>query len=70
MKLKLNEDFCLGCKACEVACLDAHNLPSKAFLQIEEQTKMQEEAVVVTHRLHACLQCEDPRCLQSCPQYA
>lgn len=69
MKLVLDKRFCIGCKTCEVACMDRWNL-TVSLLTVEESCNEKEGDLKVCHTLHTCLQCKDPHCLKSCQQHA
>lgn len=65
MKLQLDKRFCIGCRTCEVACMDRWNL-TEPLLSIDEQCSGKGGDLVVTYMLHSCLQCETPDCLEAC----
>lgn len=55
-------DTCIGCKACQVACQDAHQLLSHEYFR----------RVVYVERLQkyvsmSCNHCQEPGCVKKCP---
>ena len=69
--LNFHPERCIGCRVCQTACLDAHDLPvSAALLLLEESEQGEGGALKVRYRLHHCLQCEHPACLESCSKNA
>ena len=65
-----NTQDCLGCRACEVACVMAHNdeqhvlTPGQYHPRIHVIEQNQHRSAVT------CRHCEDAPCLQSCPNNA
>jgi formate dehydrogenase iron-sulfur subunit len=71
---------CVGCRSCEMACAEAHNLPipdisdASAFDKIR-QTSETQWAVVNRHKTDKgevfakkqCMHCNQPGCVSACP---
>lgn len=61
---------CIGCKTCEIACVDAHSA-SNIFLENQDQIKFHPCLTVIkTAEFSAptqCRQCENAPCANACP---
>lgn len=67
-----DQNFCIGCGACVVACQVYHKQEEHvnwrfvdSFLTLDEKNREREVRVS-----RACNHCEDPACLKVCPTYA
>jgi Fe-S-cluster-containing dehydrogenase component len=67
--LRIDEAFCWGCKACEVACKQENHVPDgvKLIALKEEFSKGSDGAPNVIFRLSICRHCDDPPCVAACP---
>jgi Fe-S-cluster-containing dehydrogenase component len=67
--LKIGEEFCWGCKTCEVACkqenkaADGINLISVR----EDGPKWVDGKLAFVFRINLCRHCDDPPCAGACP---
>ncbi|RPI20928.1 MAG: 4Fe-4S ferredoxin, partial [Chloroflexota bacterium] len=70
---------CSGCKTCQVACKDRHNLPTGVLWRRVYEvsggswTQMGSAwlpGVFAYHLSLSCNHCENPACLQGCPSRA
>ncbi|MHB1420239.1 MAG: 4Fe-4S dicluster domain-containing protein [Bacillota bacterium] len=70
--VKIDHTDCWGCKACEVACKQEHNMPEgvKLIQVIEEQPRMIDDRLNFSFRHRRCMHCEQPRCQAACPEQA
>ncbi|QGP93111.1 putative ferredoxin-like protein YdhY [Neomoorella glycerini] len=65
-RLKLNKNFCTGCRTCEYACSLAHGgayNPEHSRIRLYRTGCLQIEA-------RYCVQCSRPRCVGACPRGA
>lgn len=61
---------CTGCGACTVACMDQNDLDltrQKPYRIIQKTENMKNGTLAVTYSSIACMHCENPRCVKSCP---
>lgn len=71
MRLIHDPTYCIGCRACQVACQDGGHLPAGAMrMEIREQERERNGTLSVTYRLFTCLQCSEPYCAAACLQKA
>lgn len=71
MRLIHDATYCIGCRACQIACQDAAHLPAGTlYMEIREQERIQNGHLSVTYRLFTCLQCQEPHCAAACPNGA
>lgn len=68
-ELKFNAGDCVGCKACEVACKQEHNIPvGPRWIRVypgeseESGGKLQ-----LRYTVNYCRQCAHPACMAVCP---
>ena len=67
-----NQQRCIGCSACVVACKDWHDInagPEK-WMRILYSEKGKFPNVFVSYLIHPCFHCEDPVCIPVCPVHA
>lgn len=66
-----DQDFCIGCKACEVACQVYHKqepqINWRKVDEIEVKEKGKRKSLFLTH---SCNHCEEPICVEVCPTNA
>ena len=67
--LTVEATFCMGCRACEVACKQEHDLPPGVRLIriVENLQKEEPSARPAQFRPVLCRHCRDPRCVAACP---
>ena len=71
MRIVHNSENCIGCKACQQACQDYHNLPARVrFMEITETETMIDGQVAVTYHMSVCRQCRHAACLSECMEGA
>jgi Fe-S-cluster-containing dehydrogenase component len=63
---------CWGCKTCEVACKQENNTPEgiKLITVYEEGSDTVDDTADVIFQLNVCMHCDDPPCVESCPEKA
>ncbi len=70
---------CSGCKTCQVACKDKHDAPLgvrwRRVYEVcggdwKKQGSAWEQKITAYHMSMACNHCQDPICLQACPNKA
>ena len=66
--LKVEEEKCWGCKACEVACKQENRAPDGArLIRIQEDGPRQVDGRwVFIFRANRCRHCENPACVDAC----
>lgn len=70
--VKTDHNGCWGCKACEIACLQEHELPKgiKLLKIMEEKPALTNDKLNFTFKSKRCLHCEKPHCQAACPKQA
>jgi anaerobic dimethyl sulfoxide reductase subunit B (iron-sulfur subunit) len=65
----INQERCIGCYACVVACKDWHDVPAgpASWRRITTQEEGKFPEVKVVHISLACNHCGKPPCLLACP---
>ena len=63
--------LCVGCRQCEAACAEAHNLPYDDDIGAVEKTSATKLTTILTRgdsfMRRLCMHCEDPTCASVCP---
>ena len=72
LSLEINENYCWGCKTCEVACKQENGSPDgvKLITIWEDGPRMMDNKLNVVFRARVCRHCDDPACLMACPEGA
>lgn len=66
-----DQDFCIGCKACEVACQTYHKQePEINWRKVDEYEVVQNGNIKSLFLTHSCNHCENPICAEVCPTEA
>lgn len=66
-----NQEDCIGCKACQVACCDRNDLaPDVVFRRVESYESGSYPNAMLYHFSLACNHCEKPACVANCPSGA
>ncbi len=70
--LRIDNESCWGCKACEVACKQENRSPvGIKLLQVtEDALRMTGERLDFSYRVNTCRHCEKPECVSACPEKA
>ena len=62
---------CIGCRLCEKACAEHHNLPYDDQIAKEEKLSAHKLTAVTTHAekfmRRLCMNCLEPTCVSVCP---
>jgi Fe-S-cluster-containing dehydrogenase component len=71
-KLTIEENFCWGCKTCEVACKQENQAADgvKLIAVWEDGPKIVDGKLDVTSRVSVCRHCDEPPCADVCPAEA
>jgi len=66
--LVMEEEACVGCKACEVACKQENGVPDGIqYIRVwEDGPKAAEGRLTFVFRTRVCRHCDDPPCLAAC----
>ncbi|MFC2571383.1 MAG: 4Fe-4S dicluster domain-containing protein [Campylobacter sp.] len=63
-----DENLCIGCQACSVACRSENEVPRGVFrLQVHSQIKGKFPNLKTDFSRHSCVMCEDAPCVTVCP---
>ncbi len=63
-----DENLCIGCQACSVACRSENNVPDNVFkLQVRIKTEGTFPHLKMDMKRQSCVMCEDAPCVTVCP---
>jgi len=63
-----DENLCIGCQACSIACRSENNIPANFFrLQVRIETKGIFPNLKNDFIRNSCVMCENPPCVTVCP---
>lgn len=63
-----NQDNCIGCRTCQIACKDRNNLmPGELFRKVQTFETGAYPASGLYHYSGACNHCADAKCVKGCP---
>ncbi|QKF81679.1 4Fe-4S dicluster domain-containing protein [Halarcobacter ebronensis] len=63
-----DENLCIGCQACSVACRSENKVPDDLFrLQVRVKTEGVFPDLRMDMKRHSCVMCEDTPCVTVCP---
>ena len=65
----VNMERCIGCRTCQVACKDRHDLQEAGVRprRVESYEAGSYPDVTLFHTTISCNHCEDPACVKGCP---
>ncbi|MBI4594960.1 MAG: 4Fe-4S dicluster domain-containing protein [Candidatus Tectomicrobia bacterium] len=73
----INQEKCIGCYTCVIACKMEHQIDKGSYLSLETEGGGNMDTPAGTYpglsmhfRPHACMHCEKPPCLEVCPSGA
>jgi carbon-monoxide dehydrogenase iron sulfur subunit len=71
LRITLNSDKCLGCRACEMACAVAHSLSKELLAAVMEDPAPAARVRVVVGKKGEnaalrCVHCNKPKCVEAC----
>lgn len=70
-RLIYDENLCIACQACSVACRVENNVPDNFFrLQVRATTKGTFPDLRMQFSRVSCVMCENPPCVDVCPTHA
>ena len=70
-RLIYDENLCIGCQACSVACRVENSVPEHFFrLQVRMHTKGVFPHLSMRFERFSCVMCEHPPCVDVCPTHA
>ena len=70
-RLIYDENLCIGCQACSVACRVEHDVPNDFFrVQVRVETKGVFPQLRMQYERLSCVMCENPPCVSVCPTNA
>ncbi|MGB9627622.1 MAG: 4Fe-4S dicluster domain-containing protein [Thermodesulfobacteriota bacterium] len=70
-RIFINEEFCIGCRLCEIYCLVQHSKSKEIIKAFKKETPralpriLVEQKGTVSFALQ-CRHCEEPHCLEAC----
>lgn len=63
-----NQDACVGCRTCQVACKDKNDLPiGIIYRKVDSFETGEFPTAMLYHLTHSCNHCENPACVANCP---
>ncbi len=66
-----DQNSCIGCRTCEVACIESHAVPRGAeYRRVHTYTNGAYPNAFMYHMSIACNHCENPICVSVCPTLA
>jgi carbon-monoxide dehydrogenase iron sulfur subunit len=70
-RIYVNEEYCIGCRLCEVHCLVQHSQSKKIIKAFKEEASQVVPRLIVEEEgplsfAMPCRHCEDARCLEAC----
>jgi carbon-monoxide dehydrogenase iron sulfur subunit len=72
-RIVVHEEYCIGCRLCEIHCLVAHSKSKKIIKAFKEEMKLKESTprIVVEQEGYLsfgmpCRHCDDAVCIESC----
>jgi len=70
--LIIRHDHCWGCRTCEVACKQENGAPKgiRLISVWQDGPRMMDGRMNVMFRVNVCRHCEDPPCVDACPEEA
>lgn len=70
-RMIFDENLCIGCQACSMACRFQHDVPEDFFrLQVRIKTKGHFPHLSMHFERVSCVMCEDAPCVNVCPTHA
>ena len=70
-ELVFNARLCVGCHACEIACMDQNDTDicalEQPFRRVMSCESTADDEAVVTHLSASCRHCKDAHCMEACP---
>lgn len=72
LTLNINNEICVGCYACEIACKQEHDLPiGPRLIHVHsEEPRQIDGKLQLRYRVEYCRQCNSAPCQAACPQNA
>ncbi|MFB3813773.1 MAG: 4Fe-4S dicluster domain-containing protein [Terriglobales bacterium] len=69
MGFYFNQDLCINCRTCVVACKDWHDIPAGpvSFMRVATVEKGKYPDVSVHSMVVTCYHCANPGCVSACP---
>jgi sulfur reductase feS subunit len=63
-----NENLCIGCQACSIACRSANSVPDGVYrLQVRSVMKGEFPNLKMDFKRQSCVMCDDAPCVSVCP---
>ncbi len=63
-----NQDACVGCRTCQVACKDKNDLEiGTVYRKVDSFETGELPTSMLYHLTHSCNHCESPACVANCP---
>jgi anaerobic dimethyl sulfoxide reductase subunit B (iron-sulfur subunit) len=69
MGFYFNQELCINCRACVVACKDWHDVPAgpASYLRMITTEKGKYPDISICYMFASCYHCTKPACVSSCP---